>query len=144
MRILIYISLILSLEFKKLQMNDEKDLNSNKVWCMDKNSGDKKRMMQARQLSVTDYLDEEEFKVDWAKESSQFAKLTNNPVRRMIEQMKIEPNPRKQMIALSIGDPVVLSNLAKPDTVKNAIIKCLDDKKFDGYTASYGKRHFFR
>lgn len=121
-------------EFKKLQMNDEKDLNCNKASVVNKNSLGK----QMPQLNVTDYLDDEEFKVDWAKESSQFAKLTNNPVRRMIEQMKIEPNPSKQMIALSIGDPVVLSNLAKPDTVKNAIIKCLDDKKFDGYTASYG------
>ena len=52
--------------------------------------------------------------------------------------MKIEPNPALQMIALSIGDPVILSNLGKPEIVKNAIIKCIEDKKFDGYTPSFG------
>jgi tyrosine aminotransferase len=59
-------------------------------------------------------------------------------VRKLIEQMKIEPNPELQMIALSIGDPVILSNLGKPDCVKEAIIKCIEDKKYDGYTPSYG------
>lgn len=75
------------------------------------------------------YLDDEEYKIEWGKSSSQFAKLTNNPVRRLVEQMKIEPNPSLQMIALSIGDPVILSNLGKPDIVKEAVVKCLDDKK---------------
>lgn len=84
------------------------------------------------------YLDNEEFNVDWNINHSKFAKLTNNPVRRLVEQMKIEPNPALQMIALSIGDPVIFSNLGKPDTVKDAILKCIDDKKFDGYTPSYG------
>ncbi len=56
----------------------------------------------------------------------------------MIEQMRIEPNPSLPMIALSIGDPTIFSELAKPDTVTNAIINCIKDKKFDGYTPSYG------
>jgi len=89
-------------------------------------------------FNVVDYLDNDEFQVEWGKDSSQFAKRTNNPVRRLIEQMRIEPNPSLQMIALSIGDPIILSDLGKPDTVKSAIIKCIEDKKFDGYTPSYG------
>lgn len=89
-------------------------------------------------FNVCEHLDDEEFKVEWSKDSSQFAKQTNNPVRRLVEQMKIEPNPELQMIALSIGDPVVLSNLGKPETVKAAIVKCIEDKKFDGYTPSFG------
>lgn len=93
---------------------------------------------QPAMFNAEKYLDDEDFKTEWGKTSSQFAKLTNNPVRRLVEQMKIEPNPSLQMIALSIGDPVILSNLGKPDVVKQAVIKCLDDKKFDGYTPSFG------
>jgi tyrosine aminotransferase len=44
----------------------------------------------------------------------------------------------KNLFIHSLGDPVVLSNLGKPDTVKEAILKCIEDKKFDGYTPSYG------
>ena len=60
---------------------------------------------------------------EWTINASQFSKSTCNPVRKLVEQMKIEPNPDLQMIALSIGDPTILSNLGKPDTVRNAIIK---------------------
>lgn len=107
------------------------DVNGNKQETMIKTS--KPAMFNAEK-----FLDDEEFKAEWGKTSSQFAKLTNNPVRRLVEQMKIEPNPALQMIALSIGDPVILSNLGKPDVVKEAVVKCLDDKKFDGYTPSFG------
>merc|ERR1712127_475241 len=89
-------------------------------------------------FNAADFLDGEEFKIDWNTDSSQYAKNTINPVRRLVEQMKIEPNPNLQMIALSIGDPIVLSELGKPDTVKAAILKCIDDKKFDGYGPSFG------
>lgn len=75
---------------------------------------------------------------EWNIETSKFAQSTSNPVRKMIEQMKIEPNPNLPMIALSIGDPTVFSHLGKPETAMNAIIKCISDKKFDGYTPSYG------
>jgi len=75
---------------------------------------------------------------DWTIRASQFSKSTCNPVRKLVEQMKIEPNPDLQMIALSIGDPTIMSQIGKPDTVLNAIIKYVQDKKFDGYTPSYG------
>lgn len=75
---------------------------------------------------------------DWNIEASNFAKSTCNPVRKLIEQMKIEPNPDYQMIALSIGDPTVFSEIGKPDSVISAIQSCINAKKFDGYTPSYG------
>lgn len=76
--------------------------------------------------------------LDWNIDSSSFAKSTSNPVRKLIEQMKIEPNPALPMIALSIGDPTVFSEISKPDTVVKAIQNCINEKKFDGYTPSYG------
>lgn len=77
-------------------------------------------------------------RTEWNIDSSQFAKLTLNPVRKMIEQMRLEPNPELPMIALSIGDPTIFSDLGKPDTAYDAIEMCLKDKRFDGYTPSYG------
>lgn len=75
---------------------------------------------------------------NWNIEASNFAKSTCNPVRKLIEQMRIEPNPDYQMIALSIGDPTVFSDIGKPDSVISAVQSCINDKKFDGYTPSYG------
>jgi tyrosine aminotransferase len=75
---------------------------------------------------------------EWNIDASQFAKHTSNPVRKMIEQMKIECNPDLPMIALSIGDPTVFSHLGKPGEVTSAMESCLKEKKYDGYTPSYG------
>jgi tyrosine aminotransferase len=88
-------------------------------------------------FSIEQCLDEE-LVSNWSIDSSEFAKHTSNPVRKLVEQMKIEPNPQLPMIALSIGDPTILSDIGKPDTVAPAIIKCINEKKFDGYTPSYG------
>ena len=35
--------------------------------------------------------------------ASEFAKNTFNPIRSIVDSMKLEPHPEKQMIALSIG-----------------------------------------
>lgn len=75
---------------------------------------------------------------EWVIKSSEFAQATLNPVRRLIEQLKLEPNPQKQMIALSIGDPTILSELEKPDTMKEAIKIYINEKSHDGYTPSFG------
>ena len=74
----------------------------------------------------------------WSLHASHFAHSTCNPVRKLIEQMRIEPNPALPMIALSIGDPTVLSDIGKPDSVARAIASCVSEKRFDGYTPSYG------
>ena len=44
---------------------------------------------------------------DWNITSSLMAKRTNNPIRKIIEGMKLTPNPEKEMIALSIGKKVI-------------------------------------
>jgi tyrosine aminotransferase len=56
----------------------------------------------------------------------------------MIEQMKLEPNPALPLISLSIGDPTVLSNIAKPDSVREAVEKQVNRKESDSYTPSFG------
>ena len=39
----------------------------------------------------------------WNVESSLIAKRTYNPIRNIVENIVVEPNPDKRMIALSIG-----------------------------------------
>lgn len=64
--------------------------------------------------------------------------MTSNPVRKLIEQMVIQPNPKLPLIALSIGDPTVASDIGKPDIVAQAVVECIYDKRTDGYTPSFG------
>lgn len=39
----------------------------------------------------------------WNVPITDFARLTHNPIRAIVEGLKIVPNPDKQLIALSIG-----------------------------------------
>ena len=39
----------------------------------------------------------------WCVPSSTMAKNTHNPIRKIVDGMKLTPNPKKEMIALSIG-----------------------------------------
>lgn len=41
--------------------------------------------------------------IKWNVKVTNFAKLTHNPIRAIVEGLRLEPNPEKQMIALSIG-----------------------------------------
>lgn len=52
--------------------------------------------------------------------------------------MKITPNPEKQMIALSIGDPSVFGNLDPCDEMVDAVVNCIKKRKHNGYGPSTG------
>ncbi|XP_078689942.1 tyrosine aminotransferase-like isoform X3 [Branchiostoma floridae x Branchiostoma belcheri] len=74
----------------------------------------------------------------WVVPSSQMAKNTHNPIRQIVDNMKIEPNPEKKMIALSIGDPTVFGNLEPPREIEEAVIDCIHTRKYNGYAPSIG------
>lgn len=40
---------------------------------------------------------------DWDVRASTLARKTCNPIRRIVENLQVEPNPNKEFIALSIG-----------------------------------------
>lgn len=44
----------------------------------------------------------------WDVKVSKFATNTVNPIREIVDNLKLEPNPEKQMIALSIGKFYIL------------------------------------
>nr|XP_033797668.1 tyrosine aminotransferase [Geotrypetes seraphini]XP_033797669.1 tyrosine aminotransferase [Geotrypetes seraphini] len=74
----------------------------------------------------------------WAVRASDISKKTFNPIRAIVDSMNVEPNPRKPMIALSIGDPTVFGNLPTEDEVIQAMKDALDSGKYNGYAPSIG------
>ncbi|KAK7151909.1 hypothetical protein R3I94_008293 [Phoxinus phoxinus] len=74
----------------------------------------------------------------WSVRPSEMSKRTLNPIRAIVDGMKLTPNPEKPMIALSIGDPTVFGNLPTDDTVLQAMKKAIDSHKFNGYAPSVG------
>ncbi|XP_072492613.1 tyrosine aminotransferase [Notamacropus eugenii] len=77
-------------------------------------------------------------KARWAVRASDMSKKTFNPIRAIVESMKVKPNPNKTMISLSIGDPTVFGNLPTDSEVTQAIKDALDSGKYHGYAPSIG------
>lgn len=74
----------------------------------------------------------------WSVGSSSYARSTFNPIRNIMENMAIVPNPDKPMIALSIGDPTVFGNLVPAPEITQAVTDALQSGKFNGYGPSTG------
>ncbi|MEQ2243846.1 hypothetical protein ILYODFUR_011026 [Ilyodon furcidens] len=74
----------------------------------------------------------------WEVKPSEMAKNTLNPIRAIVDGMKLTPNPEKPMISLSIGDPTVFGNLPTDDAVLQALKDAIDSQKYNGYAPSVG------
>ena len=59
---------------------------------------------------------------EWDVKASNFAKSTFNPIRSIVDGMKLTPHPEKKMIALSIGNKYCLYQL---HLSLNARIECI-------------------
>ena len=53
------------------------------------------------------------------------AARTMNPIRRIVDMMKINPNPAKKLIPLTIGDPTIHGNFKAPSHLAALIEKSL-------------------
>ncbi|XP_054710525.1 LOW QUALITY PROTEIN: tyrosine aminotransferase-like [Uloborus diversus] len=74
----------------------------------------------------------------WNVRPSNYATGTVNPIRAVVENMKLTPNPDKKMISLSIGDPTVSGHLKPCEEIINSVEKSLRSFRFNGYAASTG------
>ncbi|XP_023706286.1 tyrosine aminotransferase isoform X3 [Cryptotermes secundus] len=74
----------------------------------------------------------------WEVVPSDIAQKTHNPLRNVVENLRLEPNPEKSMIALSIGDPTVFGNLKPPVEVIEAMQESLLSIRYNGYAPSTG------
>lgn len=66
------------------------------------------------------------------------AARTFNPIRRVVERIEAKPNPQKDLIPLSIGDPTVFGNFAHPESVKAVFQEKMTEMKSNGYAHSCG------
>ncbi|RUS31219.1 tyrosine aminotransferase [Jimgerdemannia flammicorona] len=62
-------------------------------------------------------------RVAWHIPASQVAQRTLNPIRQIVDHMKIAPNKDKEMISLSIGDPTIYGNFDIDEFANEAMIK---------------------
>ncbi|XP_061532565.1 tyrosine aminotransferase isoform X2 [Phycodurus eques] len=74
----------------------------------------------------------------WEVKPSLMADNTLNPIRAIVDGMKLSPNPDKAMIALSIGDPTVFGNLPTDDPMLQAMKDAIDSHQYNGYAPSVG------
>ncbi|CAL8262711.1 unnamed protein product [Merluccius merluccius] len=74
----------------------------------------------------------------WDVRPSEMAVKTRNPIRAIVDGMKLTPNPEKAMIALSIGDPTVFGNLPTDDSVHQALKQAVESQRYNGYAPSIG------
>ncbi|CAB3230886.1 unnamed protein product [Arctia plantaginis] len=57
----------------------------------------------------------------WEVRASTLARNTHNLIRDIVENLQVEPNPNKPLIALSVGDPTTFGNLNPPEQVIQAV-----------------------
>lgn len=72
-------------------------------------------------------------------QASRSAQNTINPIRRIVDRMKIAPNPSKEVISLSIGDPTHYGNMLPPIEGLEAIVQAVQLPTSHGYAPSFGK-----
>lgn len=70
--------------------------------------------------------------------ASFMAKHTDNPIRKIVDGMKLTPNPDQDLIALSIGDPTTFNNLPLDELIEDAVVESLKSRKRNGYAPSVG------
>lgn len=74
----------------------------------------------------------------WNVRASHIARRTHNPIRSIVENIVVEPNPNKPMIALSIGDPTTFGNLRPAKEVLEAVQESVASHLYNGYAPSTG------
>ncbi|XP_015908737.1 tyrosine aminotransferase [Parasteatoda tepidariorum] len=74
----------------------------------------------------------------WNVKASNCSTGTVNTIRRLIENMKLVPNPEKKVISLSIGDPTVAGHLKPCDEILQAVEKSMKSFRYNGYAPSTG------
>ncbi|XP_029653064.1 tyrosine aminotransferase-like [Octopus sinensis] len=74
----------------------------------------------------------------WVAPASDFAHKSINPIRRLVDTMKLVPNKDKDKIVLTIGDPTVYGNMCLPQVAEDAVVAAIQSKKYNGYGPSVG------
>mmetsp|Transcript_375 Transcript_375/g.573 ORF Transcript_375/g.573 Transcript_375/m.573 type:complete len:93 (+) Transcript_375:131-409(+) len=74
--------------------------------------------------------------VEFELEGSIASKNTFNPIRDLVDTMKLQPNPDREKIPLSIGDPTVFGNFKTAEAV-NEVSMCSADHYYLSLSFSF-------
>lgn len=74
----------------------------------------------------------------WNVQASKRSMRTINPIRNLIQNMKVEPNPDKELIKLSIGDPTAYGNLKVSEKALAKYCEVIRSSAANGYSLSMG------
>ncbi|KAF9437945.1 hypothetical protein BGZ76_010488 [Entomortierella beljakovae] len=74
----------------------------------------------------------------WKVNASIIAKRTSNPIRAIVDHIKVKPNVNKSMISLALGDPTLFGNFKIHESCTEAVVKQLRSYKSNGYPPSTG------
>lgn len=74
----------------------------------------------------------------WVVPISRAAENTFNPIRDIVDTMKIVPNPELELIKLTVGDPTVFGNLPPSECYVEAFCESVKSGKHNGYVPAHG------
>lgn len=74
----------------------------------------------------------------WNIKSSRTAKQAHNPIRAIVDKLKLNPTLTKPLISLSIGDPTIFGNFNVDPSITEAVSKQLNTYKANGYPPADG------
>lgn len=74
----------------------------------------------------------------WEVRASTLARNTHNLIRDIVENLQVEPNPNKRLIALSVGDPTTFGNLNPPEQVLEAVRESIEWLSSRSYAPAKG------
>lgn len=78
------------------------------------------------------------FTGEWNVRASDRSLRTINPIRNLVQNIEVQPNPSKALIRLSVGDPTVYGNLEVSKKAVNRFCEIIQSGKANGYTLSMG------
>ncbi|KAG2185737.1 hypothetical protein INT43_002172 [Umbelopsis isabellina] len=73
----------------------------------------------------------------WNVPASRVAKNAHNPIRQIVDKLKVDPNAEKDLISLALGDPTVFGNFNVDDSCNEAVIRNLQTFKANGYPPAH-------
>ncbi|XP_075992447.1 tyrosine aminotransferase-like [Anticarsia gemmatalis] len=75
---------------------------------------------------------------EWDVRASKLSLTTYNPIREVVENLKIKPNPSKKYIPLSVGDPTAFGNLKPSEHIINVICDTVKKSESRNYGPTIG------
>ncbi|KAI7900592.1 tyrosine aminotransferase [Cokeromyces recurvatus] len=74
----------------------------------------------------------------WNIKASRTAHQAHNPIRAIVDKLKLNPNVTKPLISLSIGDPTIFGNFNTDPSINEAVSKHLNSYSANGYPPADG------